>query len=92
MHLAGRAPRQPARALPWSLALTLLAATTLALRIVTLPDYIDQAQRTTLVTIAATEVIAVLTMALPLARRAIRALRRLPPIPADAQWPTTSAE
>ncbi|MFU8875781.1 hypothetical protein [Micromonospora sp. SL4-19] len=92
VQLAGRAPRQPARTLPWSLALTLLAATTLALRIVTLPDYIDQTQRTTLVTIAATEVIAVLTMALPLARRAIRALRRLPPIPADAQWPTAPTE
>ncbi|MEU2615958.1 hypothetical protein ABZ570_30965 [Micromonospora sp. NPDC007271] len=92
VHLAGRAPRQPARTLPWSLALTLLAATTLALRIVTLPDYIDQAQRTTLVTIATMEVIAVLTMALPLARRALRALRRLPPIPADAQQPTTPTE
>ncbi|MCX4472483.1 hypothetical protein OOK41_19610 [Micromonospora sp. NBC_01655] len=89
VRLAGRASRQSASTLPWSLALTLLAATTLALRLVTLPDYIGQAQRTALGTIAVTEAIAVLAVALPLAGRAIRALRRLPPIPADAQAPTT---
>ena len=89
VHLAVRVSSRPTRTLPWSLALTLLAVTTLALRTATLPDYSDQAQRTTLATIASVQVIAVLAVGVPLAVLAIRALRQLPPIPA-APKPTTT--
>ncbi|MER5705552.1 hypothetical protein ABT023_26910 [Micromonospora sp. NPDC002296] len=92
VHLAGRVSSRPSRTLPWSLALTLLAATTIALRTVTLLDYSDQAQDTTLATIASVQVIAVLAVGVPLAVLAARALRRLPPIPAAAPRPTTAAE
>ncbi|GAB2920921.1 hypothetical protein GCM10027280_04900 [Micromonospora polyrhachis] len=89
VHLAGRVPSRPSRRLPWSLALTLLAVTALALRTATLPDYSNQAQRTTLATIASVEVAAVLAVGVPLAVLAIRALRRLPSIPTVAPRPTT---
>ncbi|MBQ0901252.1 hypothetical protein [Micromonospora sp. U21] len=90
IHLTVRVSRRP-RNLPWSLALTLLAVTTLAQRTATLPDYSDQAQHTTLATIASVQAIAVLAVGVPLAVLAIRALRRLPPIPAT-QRPTTPTE
>jgi hypothetical protein len=90
VRLAGRVSSRPSGTLPLSLALTLLAVTTLALRIVTLPDYSGQEQRTTLFTIASVEVIAVPAVGVPLAVQAIRALRRLPPIPADAPGPPTT--
>lgn len=89
VHLAVRARDLPDRTLPWSLALTLLAATTLVLRIATLPSYSDQAERATLATIAAVQAIAVLAVGVPLAVLAIRTLRRLPPVPATAPGPTT---
>ncbi|MEU7999521.1 hypothetical protein AB0B83_30005 [Micromonospora sp. NPDC049060] len=89
VHLAGRVSSRPSRRLPWSLALALLAVTALALRTATLPDYSNQAQRTTLATIAFVEVVAVLAVGVPLAVLAIRALRRLPPIPTVAPRPTT---
>ncbi|WP_446210394.1 hypothetical protein [Micromonospora sp. IBSANI012] len=89
VHLAIRVSSRPTRTLPWSLALTLLAVTTLALRTATLPDYSDQAQRTTLATIASVQVIAVLAVGVPVAVLAIRALRRLPSIPTVAPRPTT---
>ncbi|MEV0726224.1 hypothetical protein AB0I37_26005 [Micromonospora purpureochromogenes] len=89
IHLTVRVSRRPSRTLPWSLALTLLAVTTLAQRTATLPDYSDQAQRTTLATIASVEVVAVLAVGVPLAVLAIRALRRLPSIPTVAPRPTT---
>lgn len=89
VHLAVRLSSRPSRTLPWSLALTLLAVTTLALRTATLPDYSDQAQRTTLTTIASVEIIVVLAVGVPVAVLAIRALRRLPSIPAVAPRPTT---
>ncbi|TBL45041.1 hypothetical protein EYA84_01095 [Verrucosispora sp. SN26_14.1] len=79
VHLTVRGPRRPARALPWSLALTLLAVATVALRAVTLTDYHHQIQRTALTTIASVEVVAVLAVGVPLAVLALRALRRLPP-------------
>jgi hypothetical protein len=89
VHLAVRVSRRPSHTLPWSLALTLLAVTTLALRIATLPYYSDQAQRATLATIASVQVIAVLAVGVPVAVLAIRALRRLPSVPAVAPRPTT---
>ncbi|MEV6813296.1 hypothetical protein [Micromonospora sp. NPDC051296] len=92
IHLTAHATRRPSRTLPWSLALTLLAVTTLAQRTATLPDYRHQAQHATLTTIASVQAIAVLTVGVPLAVLAIRALRRLPPIPAAAPGPTTSTE
>ncbi|MGK5741454.1 hypothetical protein [Micromonospora sp. URMC 103] len=90
IHLTVRVSRRRPRTLPWSLALTLLAVATLALRTATLPDYSDQAQHTTLATIASVQAIAVLAVGVPLAVLAIRALRRLPP-PATRR-PTTSTE
>ncbi|MGC5029575.1 hypothetical protein [Micromonospora sp. DT229] len=81
VHLTVRVTRQRAGTLPWSLAFTLLAATALALRTVTLPDYQGQAQRTTLTTIASVEIVAVLTVGVPLAVLAIRALRQVPSTP-----------
>ncbi|MFG3690593.1 hypothetical protein [Micromonospora sp. NPDC047740] len=92
VYLAVRVSRRPSRTLPWSLALTLLAATTIALRVVTLLDYSDQAQGPTLTAIASLQVIAVLAVGVPLAVLATRALRRLPPIPAAAPRPTTATE
>ncbi|SCG49716.1 hypothetical protein [Micromonospora coxensis] len=89
IHLTVRVSRGPSRTLPWSLAFTLLAVTTLALRAATLPDYHDQAQRRTLATIASVEVIAVLAVGVPLAVLAVRTLRRLPPVLATAPRPTT---
>ncbi|SCF17734.1 hypothetical protein GA0070607_6496 [Micromonospora coriariae] len=89
IHLTVRVSRHPSRTLPWSLALTLLAVTTLAQRTATLPDYNYQAQRTTLAAIASVEVVAVLAVGVPLAVLAIRALRRLPSIPTVAPRPTT---
>ncbi|MGS2617848.1 hypothetical protein ACVCAH_25490 [Micromonospora sp. LZ34] len=89
VHLTVRVSNRPTRTLPWSLALTLLAVTALALRTATLPDYSNQAQRTTLATIASVEGIAVLAVGVPLAVLAIRALRRLPSIPTVAPRPTT---
>jgi hypothetical protein len=78
VQLTGRS----ARSLPWSLAFTLLAATALALRLATLPDLGNQAQRTALLVIAGAQVVVLLAVGVPVARRASRALRRLPPIPA----------
>ncbi|MEU4482383.1 hypothetical protein AB0F68_30615 [Micromonospora sp. NPDC023966] len=91
IHLTVRVSRRRPRTLPWSLALTLLAVSTLALRTATLTDYGDQAQHTTLATIASVQAIAVLAVGVPLAVLAIRALRRLPPVPAT-QRPTTPTE
>lgn len=89
IHLAGRQPHGSSRALPWSLAFTLLAATTLALRMATLPDYSHQAQHTTLLTIGAVQATLVLAVGAPLAVLAIRALRRLPPVPTEPPGSTT---
>ncbi|TDB78145.1 hypothetical protein E1165_02075 [Micromonospora sp. KC723] len=83
IHLAGRRPYRPARALPWSLALTLLATTILALRLVTMVDYGHQAQHATLLTIAAAEAAVLLAVGAPLAAMTIRALRRLPAAPTE---------
>nr|QLJ99925.1 hypothetical protein HZU44_07550 [Micromonospora carbonacea] len=55
VHLTVRGSRRPSGTLPWSLAFTLLAVTALALRTVTLPDVNNQAQRTTLATMASVE-------------------------------------
>ncbi|MFI6823115.1 hypothetical protein ACIBJE_19480 [Micromonospora sp. NPDC050187] len=90
VHLAVRAPDRSAR-LPWSLALTLLTAATLALRLVTLPDYGGQAQRAALLVLAGVQVVVVLAVGVPVARRAVRALRRLPPTPAGTLGPTAPA-
>lgn len=92
VYLTARVSRRPSRTRPWSLALTLLAVTTIALRTVTLLDYSDQAQDTTLAAIASVQVAAVLAAGVPLAVLATRALRRLPPIPAAAPRPTTATE
>ncbi|TDC43294.1 hypothetical protein [Micromonospora sp. KC213] len=89
VHLASRRPDRAARTLPWSLALTLLAAATLALRTATLPDYSHQAQQTPLLTIAVVEAAGVLAVGAPLAVLAIRALRRLPAVPAEPPSSTT---
>ncbi|GIJ13074.1 hypothetical protein ACFFMR_21965 [Micromonospora andamanensis] len=75
------ASRSPLRTLPWSLALVLLAAAALALRIATLPDIGAQVQRTALLTTAAGQIVAVLAVGVPLAVVAFRALRHLPPVP-----------
>ncbi|MGW4500550.1 hypothetical protein ACWENR_18295 [Micromonospora sp. NPDC004336] len=75
------------RTLPWSLAFTLLAAATLALRAVTLPDHGAQAQGGILTAIAAVQAVAVLAVGAPVAVPAVRALRRLPPVPAVAPVP-----
>ncbi len=88
VHLTVRATRHPARILPWSLAFTLLAATTLVLRVATLPDYHGQAARTTLTTIAFVQVVAVLAVGVPLAMSALRTLRDVPPAPAATPRPT----
>ncbi|MFE0590129.1 hypothetical protein [Micromonospora echinospora] len=87
VHPAVR-PGRPAR-LPWSLAFTLLAAATLALRLVTLPDHGGQAERTALIVLAGAQVAVVLAVGVPVARRAARALRGLPPAPADTLGPAT---
>ncbi|SCL37080.1 hypothetical protein GA0074692_4546 [Micromonospora pallida] len=79
VHLTGRS----ARSLPWSLAFVLLAATALTLRLATLPDYGNQAQRTALFVIAGAQVVVLLAVGVPVALRASRALRRLPPIPVN---------
>ncbi|GAA0365811.1 hypothetical protein GCM10009541_05200 [Micromonospora gifhornensis] len=89
VHLTARATGRSTRTLPWSLAFTLLAATALVLRAVTLPDFLDQAERTTLTTIAAVQVVAVLTVGVPLAVSALRALRNVPSAPAATPNPTT---
>ncbi|SCL71268.1 hypothetical protein GA0070606_5668 [Micromonospora citrea] len=82
VHLALRVPVRRSRTLPWSLALTLLAVATLALRAVTLPDHGAQAQGGILTTIAAVQAVAVLAVGAPVAALAVRALRRLPPVAA----------
>ncbi|MFD6751920.1 hypothetical protein [Micromonospora gifhornensis] len=89
VHLTARATGRSTRTLPWSLAFTLLAATALVLRAATLPDFLDQAERTTLTTIAAVQVVAVLTVGVPLAVSALRALRNVPSAPAATPNPTT---
>ncbi|TDC82188.1 hypothetical protein E1193_12590 [Micromonospora sp. KC606] len=83
IHLAGRQSHRPSGALPWSLALTLLAAAALALRTATLPDHSHQAQHSALLTIGAVQATLVLAVGAPLAVLAIRALRRLPPAADD---------
>ncbi|GAB3859943.1 hypothetical protein GCM10029963_62020 [Micromonospora andamanensis] len=82
VNLVACASRPPVRTLPWSLALVLLAAAALALRIATLPDIGAQVQRTALLTTAAGQIVAVLAVGVPLAVVAFRALRHLPPVPA----------
>ncbi|MBQ1051635.1 hypothetical protein KBX50_24605 [Micromonospora sp. C51] len=84
VHLGVCAFRPPARTLPWSLALVMLAATALVLRTATLPDVVGQTQRTALLTIASVQAAAVLAVGVPLAVRAFRALRQLPPESAAA--------
>lgn len=79
-YLAGRGFRRPSRSLPWPLALTLLAGTSLGLRIVTLPNYNGQTQYANLTTIAAAQIIAVLAVGLPLAVHTIRAMHHLPDV------------
>lgn len=83
VYLTSRASRRLSGPLPWSLALALLALTTLCLRIATLPDY-STAEGMPFVTFALAEVTAVLALGVPLAVQARRALRRLPPAPASA--------
>ncbi|MEU4565580.1 hypothetical protein [Micromonospora sp. NPDC023956] len=89
VHLALRTADRSARLLPWSLAFTLLTATTLVLRLVTLPDYGAQAQRTLLLAVAGAQVVVVLAVGVPVARRAVRAVRRLPSLAVDT--PGTAA-
>jgi hypothetical protein len=71
----------PRRAPSWSLALTLLGAAVLGLRVVTTVEYghaAPDAQRTTLAVLGLVEAAAVLAVTLPLTILAARALRRLP--------------
>jgi hypothetical protein len=71
----------PRRAPSWSLALALLGATVLGLRVLTLMEYAHAApegQRTTLAALGLVEATAVIAVTVPLAILAARALRRLP--------------
>ncbi|MFG3708336.1 hypothetical protein ACGF7U_26870 [Micromonospora sp. NPDC047670] len=90
VHLAVRVSGRASRTLPWSLALTLLGAATLALRAATLPDHRGQAERGALAALASLEVVAVLAVGAPLAVLALRALRRLPASPAAPGAPCDS--
>ncbi|TDB96726.1 hypothetical protein E1091_09035, partial [Micromonospora fluostatini] len=67
VHLAVRGRGHPARTLPWSLALLLLAVTAFVVRTATLPDHLGQVHRSTLTAIASVEVLVVLAVGVPLA-------------------------
>jgi hypothetical protein len=80
-YLTGPTISRLRHTLPWSLALTLLALTTLGHRIATLPDYIQfapPAERATLMTLGLTQTIVLMAATAPLAILAARTLRRLP--------------
>jgi hypothetical protein len=78
-YLAGRVPPGRAPGTPrWPLALTLLAAAALGLRLVTLVDQRGQVPGATPTAAIAVQIVAVLAVGVPLAGLARRALRRLP--------------
>jgi hypothetical protein len=90
--LAARASGRLTRALPWSLALTLLGAAALGLRLVTLPENIGQPRGATLVAIALVEAVATVAVGAPVAALAVRALRRLAPILDDRSAPSAPSQ
>jgi hypothetical protein len=82
------------RALWWSHALALLVVTVLALRMVSLLDYLQYGpveERAVLITLGLLETGVLLAVGAPLALLTARALRRLPPEPAGvAAWSSRS--
>jgi hypothetical protein len=89
-NLIAQISRRAGRALPWSLALTLLAAGALILRLSALADLNDQVDAHALVTSAVVEIVAVLVLAAPTAALAVRALRRLSPAADGPESPQTA--
>jgi hypothetical protein len=90
-HLAAPALGRRAWTPSWSLALALLALASFGLRVLSLLDYAlvgAGGQRSALLAVGATEALAVLAVAGPLARRAADVLRRLPPLPAAPAAPS----
>jgi hypothetical protein len=83
-RLSGRIPPTP----PWPLALTLLAAITAGIRLVTLADLQHQVESAALIRTGMVELLAVLLVGLPLAVTAGQALRRLSAAPAVPTEPT----
>lgn len=74
----------------WSLALALLAVTTLAYRLATLPDYIQSAptaERATVLTLGLAQAVALTAAGAPLAVFAARTLRRLPAVAVSSTHP-----
>jgi hypothetical protein len=83
-HLAAPALGRTLRTPSWSLALVLLGLAVFGLRVVSLLDYAlvtAGGQRSALLAVGAGEALAVLAVGGPLARRAAKLLRRLPPVP-----------
>jgi len=90
-HLAASGRRRPARAPEWALALALLAATLLVLRVVSLVEYTltaGAAFEPGLAVLHSAQAVAVLAVGLPLAVRAARSVGAAPRVPPAAAAPT----
>jgi hypothetical protein len=92
VHAAATARRPSRRDTPTLLALTLLAASVAAVRLLTLPGYYHQADRGTLLTIGLIQAATVSAAGLPLAVATRRALRRVPALTTAGPQPAEREE
>jgi hypothetical protein len=96
-HLTARAPRRGLGTPSWSLALVVLGLGVLAMRVLSLLDYVQLTtggQRSALLALGVAEALTLLAVGRPLARRAAVALRGLPAVAAttSASPPTAYVE